>query len=77
MKQITSQQVQRLIGMGGYRYEAIIRGKRGKAKISDETKVLAMWDTLPTGSMRLEVNGKKYTNLRTDQRALRFMGAFI
>ena len=77
MKQLTSQQAFYLIHNSRYRYEATIKGKRGAARIAGVEYVLSMWDTLPTGSMRLEVNGKKYANLRTDLRAERFKGAFI
>jgi len=39
--------------------------------------LIELWDTLPTGSMRLKVGNTTYTNLRTDLRAERFKGAFI
>ena len=75
MKQITSTELKTLTEQRSC--EAYICGKRGRAMIKGNFGLIELWDTLPTGSMRLKVGNTTYTNLRTDLRAERFKGAFI
>ena len=73
---VTSATIKPLITEARY-YSAWIRGRHGKAPVSGIEYVLWLWDNFPSGSVKVEVGGKKYSNIKGNPMVERFKGAFI